>query len=599
MKIIKLIYLSAASLVMLTPSCSSDYLDEQPVTYVSREQSVATVDAAKLALDAIVTSMNKQYQSMDFNGNCGEAYVNTVCDDYFGPDMTSGLWSYYTTMYNWESFSQNRGYVNIIPWMYEYNLINQANIILDGIDTSEGDASERDFIKASALTFRAHAYQKLLGWYGQRWEDSRNGEAYCIVLRTVPGTDPSPLVTMNEVFNLIYSDLDTALSLYEGSSYSRTNKWDVNANVAAGIYARAALMKHDWAKAQEMAAKAREGFSVMDKQTVLAGFTHDCNDFIWHMNPSYDTTYYWSWGSHYTCNGGYVPAWEFGAGGISIDLYRLLDENDVRREMFLTPDKVKRLLPIVENAGNVKESDFWNPNMVDELNFLNLAKTGPYSKNNAKNNPGMYNVALMWSYKYKYEIFTGDLNDFAVEDYFWDYYYEYPKVNDSKKSVKLKNGNYGELVKIPFGAQYKFWGLIPYGNLAYPWMRASEMALVEAEAYSMMGEDAKARACLTEVNSKRIDGYKTDKAGEELLEEIRVTRRIELWGEGHNFTDFKRWNLPLVRREWVANDPTSGNFAPGYGLEMQPSANNGWRFIIPYNETSYNTAVDMSLLEKI
>lgn len=598
MKINKYIYLSALSIVAVMPSCSSDYLNVEPVTNVSREQSVATVDAAQLTLDGIVSSMNKQYSSLDFNGNCGEAYVNSVCNDYFGPDLTSGLWSYYITQYNWQNFDQDRAYVNIIPWMYEYNLINQANIILDGIDNAEGDTGQRDFIKASALTFRAHAYQKLLGWYGQRWEDSRNGEAYCVVLRTVPGTEPSPLVTMNTVFNQIYADLDLALELFESCGVDRSRKYDVNASVAAGVYARAALMKHDWAKAQAMAAKARSGYTIMDKTTVLAGFTDDCSDYIWHMNPSFDTTYYWSWGSHYTCNGGYVPAWAFGAGGISIDLYNLTDEKDVRREMYLTPDKVSRLLPIVENVGSIKPKDFWNPTMVDELNFLNLAKTGPYTKAQAAKNPGMYNVALLWSYKYKYEIFTGDLSRFNPDDYFWDYYYEYPSSPGETPNVKLKNGTYGVLVNIPFGAQYKFWGEIPYGNMCYPWMRASEMALVEAEAYCEMGEDAKARACLAEVNSKRIDKYSTNKTGDELMQEIRVTRRIELWGEGHNFTDFKRWNLPMIRREWVANDPESGNFAPGFGLYKEPSANHGWRFHIPYNETAYNTAVDLSLLNE-
>ena len=602
MKINKYIFLSLMGASLMLPSCKDDYLSLEPVTYLSEEDALGTVDRAQMVLESLVTSMNTPYSSMDFNGNIGEAYVNSVCNDYFGPDMTSGLWSYYITQYNWENFDSDRAYVNIIPWTYEYNLINQANIILQYIDDAEGDEAQRAFIKASALTFRAHAYQKLLGWYGQRWEDTyrdgKIGEAYCVVLRNSVSTDPLPLATHNQIFDQIYSDLDQAIELFQNTSYTRPDKWFVNGNVAAGVYARAALMKHDWENAQKYAAMAINGFgntfTVMDSNTVLAGFTETCDDFIWNMKPTPDPTYFWSWGSHYTCNGGYVTAWQFGAGGISIDLYRQLDKNDVRRKLFLTPDKVNDLLPIIENPGMITEKDFWNPDMVDATKFLSLTKTGPFEAN-SKVNTGMYNVALFLCYKYKYEVFKGDLSLYEADDDFYNYYYELP--SQVSGSVKLQNGKFGQLVPVPFGAQWKFWGLLPYGNLAYPWMRASEMYLVQAEAYAMMGgKDEQARAMLNQVNSKRGVTTNNTSSGEQLLEDIKVCRRIELWGEGHNFTDFKRWNVPMIRRAWVANDPTSGNFAPGFGIEKSTDACHGWRFAIPYNEKAYNPLIDTSLL---
>ena len=47
----------------------------------------------------------------------------------------------------------------------------------------------------------------------------------------------------------------------------------------------------------------------------------------------------------------------------------------------------------------------------------------------------------------------------------------------------------GGPVTMPFGAQFKFWGGDIYGVSAYPYMRASEMCLTEAEAAFMAGDE--------------------------------------------------------------------------------------------------------------
>ena len=150
---------------------------------------------------------------------------------------------------------------------------------------------------------------------------------------------------------------------------------------------------------------------------------------------------------------------------------------------------------------------------------------------------------------------------------------------------------------MPFGAQFKFWGGDIYGVSAYPYMRASEMCLTEAEAAFMAGDETTAKECLKEINSKRIASYSCTASGQALLDEIRLTRRIELWGEGFNWPDFKRWNLPCERRQWYAKNPKSGNWPSGYADSHATTDANGWRFTIPAAETDYNKAIDRSLLK--
>lgn len=95
----------------------------------------------------------------------------------------------------------------------------------------------------------------------------------------------------------------------------------------------------------------------------------------------------------------------------------------------------------------------------------------------------------------------------------------------------------------------------------------------------------------------RIPGYSFSATDSSLLDEIRLCRRIELWGEGSNWSDFKRWNLPIERRAWVAGDVNSGNWQAEFAIDTPVDANGGWRMLIPRSEIEYNKAIDQSLLE--
>lgn len=599
----KLIYKAGAALASLgiLASCSSDYLDVLPVTSIPKEEVTASTQAAKMAIYGICSSMQTQYSATTYNQYNGESWVNTVLNDGFSQDVNVGLTQkmFNAAIYNWEQFEDDNLITTCVPWMYCYNIINQANVILDGIDEAEGTAAERAFIKAQALTFRAHGYVKLLQFYAPRWEDSKDGSTLCVVLRLHSNQDPMPLSSMSDVIAQIYKDLDDAIALYDESGATREYKWEPNKSVAQGLYARAALIKHDWSVAQKMAHDARNGFTVMDNNTYFAGFCYDNSDFMWIQSLDESNIYYWSWGSHYAVNGLYVKNWGIGSMAINLDLYNALDPNDVRRKMYVTPDKVHEI-KTAQNPGKITEDDFWLTSLVDGSNLCNMA-SGPFAKKDAKDEVigtgddkvvykegvwGLYNVVLRYCKKYKEEIFTGSLANMIDDEGFCCYF----KVG-SKGDMSIGNDLFGSLVTIQLGAQLKFWSICPYGVSAYPFMRASEMCLAEAEAAYMAGDEATAQSCLREINGKRITNYAGPKSGSELLEEIRLCRRIELWGEGQGFSDFKRWNIPCVRREWVPRDPTSGNFAPGYGVTVQPQEHNGWRFYLPYVESDFNELV--------
>lgn len=125
--------------------------------------------------------------------------------------------------------------------------------------------------------------------------------------------------------------------------------------------------------------------------------------------------------------------------------------------------------------------------------------------------------------------------------------------------------------------------------------RSSEMYLIEAEADCHLGKYPEAQQLLVALNatSGRNPEYTCTKTGDDLLEEVRLYNRIELWGEGHDWFNYKRWGLPIVRKS-AAN---GGNFLTQLAVTIKPTDNNGWTWVIPSSEVDYNSDI-LGSLEK-
>lgn len=120
-------------------------------------------------------------------------------------------------------------------------------------------------------------------------------------------------------------------------------------------------------------------------------------------------------------------------------------------------------------------------------------------------------------------------------------------------------------------------------------MRGSEMLLIEAEAQYRLNNEAAARAALVELNatSKRDPAYTCDKSGAALMEEIKFYRGVELWGEGFNWFDLKRWGDKIERKTYA----DGGNWMSSYAVTYGPNEKNNWTWTIPRQETDFNKGI--------
>ena len=529
--------------MMLVSSCAGDYLDTAPTDSTGATDAVGTTANAMKALNGIAKIMTTQHSY--FGG--GFAGENNIMIQYESYPSENYNYNYYASgwspIFNQEFHTRTNSIYDAYAWYYYYTIAGNANTILANIDNAEGTEAERNFVKASALTFRAYAFEKLVHYYCWRWQDSNNGASQGIVLRLDESTGGQGYATLAETYAQIYKDLDEAIMLFEQSGMDRnaSQVWMPNINVAHAIYARAALTKQDYTKALTEAKLARQNYPLMSNAEYHAGFCNPTSEWIFgSFGSAQENNWYWSYGTQYACNGYYANAAGAanGAGSIGRELINRIPNNDARKALFLTEDKF----------------------------------------------PG-YNFTDGSAMDLGYGI-LGMGDDEKKADALWEEAAAYCQ----KMAVSGLEAPY-QAGYMYLGGQLKFYVFDTPGVSYLPFIRSSEMVLVEAEANYFLNDETAARAALVELNatSGRNPEYTCDKSGEALWNEIMDYRELELWGEGFAWSDYKRWNRDIVRHSFAEG----GNAHISVAKTIPASGVNKWTWDVPLNETDYNDELNL------
>lgn len=529
--------------MMLVSSCAGDYLDTAPTDSTGATDAVGTTANAMKALNGIAKIMTTQHSYFG-DGFAGE---NNIMIQYESYPSENYNYNYYASgwspIFNQEFHTRTNSIYDAYAWYYYYTIAGNANTILANIDNAEGTEAERNFVKASALTFRAYAFEKLIHYYCWRWQDSNNGASQGIVLRLDESTDGQGYATLAETYAQIYKDLDEAIMLFEQSGMDRnaSQVWMPNINVAHAIYARAALTKQDYTKALTEAKLARQNYPLMSNAEYHAGFCNPTSEWIFgSFGSAQENNWYWSYGTQYACNGYYANAAGAanGAGSIGRELINRIPNNDARKALFLTEDKFPG-----------------------------------YNFNDGSAMDLGYGILGM-----------GD--DEKKADALWEEAAAYCQ----KMAVSGLEAPY-QAGYMYLGGQLKFYVFDTPGVSYLPFIRSSEMVLVEAEANYFLNDETAARAALVELNatSGRNPEYTCDKSGEALWNEIMDYRELELWGEGFAWSDYKRWNRDIVRHSFAEG----GNAHISVAKTIPASGVNKWTWDVPLNETDYNDELNL------
>jgi len=479
---------------------------------MNKADVMATTSNAELAINGLCKAMSSQYMSTQ--GLNGEGTILNWYGTFTGNDAQKCNHTSWASVWNSSYHLRPTSTYTVYPWFYYYKLIGNANAVICNIDNADGPASDRAFIKAQALTFRAYSFFRLVQLYTKRWSDHQ-GNTEGIVLRTDESLGDHPLSTQLEAYEQIYKDLDDAIALYQQSGVEREKFYQPGLDVAYAIYAKAALTREDWQNAAKYAALARQGHSMMTvDEYINGGFHTENSEWIWGVfDEEIQTISFYSFFAYIGCNSSASNCRNYPVA-ISKELIDQIPETDSRRYLYLVPSDEEYA----------------------ECNAAGRSTKKLYNRARKDYPDCLYETSLVYAYM-----------------------------------------------------QFKFMVAFYPGGGSFPLIRYAEMLYTEAEADCHLNKEAEAQQLLLEAVQQYDAAYtKSTKTGADLLAEVKLYRRFDLWGEGNDWFDYKRWGEPIVRK----TKAQGGNFKSDFAVTINPQDGNAWTWVIPQKETDYNGLVD-------
>ncbi len=501
------------SMAILSASCVKETF---PTSIATSDQ----VEASASALEAMVNSSPSQwvkgylvYGEQEWEFDMAYPGMMLITDHAAGEIVDSGY-----SDYDWFSYWSSNNYTlgettsrAYVPWRTYYIFVKCANDVIGRINPATASEAQLQYL-AKVLCYRAFAYLNLARMYEYKAptdpevtgtykpEADITGLAVPIVTEktTQEEAKNNPRATVEQIYELIFSDLDAAEKYLEGTTSSSSLLPTLA--VAYGLKARAYLERGSagvsgaFASAAEYAKKALDAFGGSpltqaqweDPANGFNNATANSNSWMWYLQYDVETM-----GN--LCNFighiGNEQTWSYGmyvGSGIAKSLYDQIPDTDFRKHSWLDP----------------KGDDY---------------------------------------YLYKFALERGG-----------DY--------DPYEFIGYGNFAYASIKFRPASGNYLTYSV--GGASQIPMMRMEEMMLIEAEALAMSGDLAGGKTVLNSLIQTRNPEYTCDNIPDaaQFQQEVYLQKRIELWGEGLIYYDAKRLGAGVCNGYDGTNAPEGYRF---------------------------------------
>lgn len=277
----KFLYIPVA-LVLFTSalftSCGDSFFETSPATQITTPEVFSSEDNIDAFINGAIRYLMENSTSQDNPGLPTIFLTHDVMgEDAFARDGRYG----YRDSYPYRDPFDNTTRRALFFWTLQYTSIDHANNIIANIAVDEGTKQSIKHLKGQAYALRAYNYLNLVRQYQFTYAKDANAKAIPVYTEpTTPNTNPNPLSTVNDVYDLIIEDLKEAEKLLPGFERTVKNRPDIN--VVYGLFARTYLTLENWALAAEYAAKARAGYPIMTPEQYAGGFNDVSNpEWIW------------------------------------------------------------------------------------------------------------------------------------------------------------------------------------------------------------------------------------------------------------------------------------------------------------------------------
>ena len=258
MKRLKLIICLCAGLWLLT-ACA-DFLEEK-----SQDEVVPSTvtDFREIMLCYLPTGFSEALLVMDDDVMVDESQYRGT-DDNTAALPIEFFFTWQPDM--WETTSTLAS-----QYLEIYESIMAMNAVLEGIGEAEGDATEREIVRAQALGARAYFYFVLVNMFGEPYNHDKDALGVVLKLESSYKDEGMPRNTVSEVYDQILEDLETASDILNNYPKQRGD-FLMNSTAADILLSRVYLYMERWEDAAEAAGRAigsAEG--LLDYKTLPVG----------------------------------------------------------------------------------------------------------------------------------------------------------------------------------------------------------------------------------------------------------------------------------------------------------------------------------------
>lgn len=245
-------------------------------------------------------------------------------------------------------------------WNTWYQIVNDANFVLAGIDGLQGDATQKSQIKAEALFLRGLSFHNLARIYSYEPGREVNGFNLGIVLRTEPTQRPEQAsakarATNVETYTQIKSDLNETINLFSQAGVNTRSVYFANLVAAQALLARVYLYERNWAQAEATATAALSNAGTNTNAARLTTTADHVGSFARIPNPesffeiSIDPNTE-GLGVNNAINAIYTPAQWFDVVA-SAEFLALFEANDVRQQLYPQVSATNRIRYTIKFNG--------------------------------------------------------------------------------------------------------------------------------------------------------------------------------------------------------------------------------------------------------
>ncbi|ARV16687.1 RagB/SusD family nutrient uptake outer membrane protein [Polaribacter sp. SA4-12] len=322
-------------------SCGDEFLDKSPTAFINLNDAGESGALNPEILDA---TLNGIYSMMINSGTGGTTSHEDfgqkgydIFNDFLSGDMalTQNNYNRYGDFVNLLATVDYTDLDNYTPWRYYYRVIRSSNLVIKSLGGNDvvpaTDGVGYSLGQAKAL--RAYAYFYLTQMYAASYDAT----ATVLPIYTDSDDPVQAQATMQEVYDLMIDDLSSAITLLNG--FTRTNKTNINADVAKGLLAYVYAAKGD--SASNLLAKGlaeqviASGYPLMTSSEAVGGFNNVATPgWIWGFDITLanglDLISWWGQMDVFT----YSYQWAGDKKGIDDALYAQIKTNDIRKSQF-------------------------------------------------------------------------------------------------------------------------------------------------------------------------------------------------------------------------------------------------------------------------